>query len=42
VTVASRSADLLDVFVIGGDHRLWTAAWSSSSGGWQGWWPIGR
>lgn len=41
VTAVSRSRDKLDIFVVGLDGRVWTAAWQPSSGGWLGWWPIG-
>ena len=43
VTVVSRSQDKLDVFVVGLDHRVWTAAWEPGfTDGWHGWWPIGE
>ena len=43
VTAVSRSADKLDVFVVGNDGRIWTAAWEPSfPDWWHGWWPIGR
>lgn len=41
ITAVSRSAHKLDVFVVGTDSRLYTAAWTPTSGGWQGWWPMG-
>lgn len=41
VTAVSRRPDFLDVFVVGTDGRVYTAAWSPSRG-WQGWWPIGN
>jgi hypothetical protein len=42
VTAVSRSADKLDVFVVGNDQRVWTAAWEPSfPDWWHGWWPIG-
>ncbi|MPY89396.1 MAG: zinc metalloprotease [Luteitalea sp.] len=42
VTAVSRSADKLDVFVVGNDARVWTAAWEPSfPDWWHGWWPIG-
>jgi Thermolysin metallopeptidase, alpha-helical domain/Thermolysin metallopeptidase, catalytic domain/Protealysin propeptide len=42
VTAVSRSADKLDVFVVGNDGRVWTAAWEPSfPDWWHGWWPIG-
>jgi hypothetical protein len=40
VTAVSRNTDLLDIFVVGRDRRVWTAAWTPTSGGWQGWWAI--
>ncbi len=43
VTAVSRSADKLDVFVVGNDNRVWTAAWEPSfPDWWHGWWPIGK
>ncbi|NGZ11763.1 MAG: peptidase M4 family protein, partial [Nitrospira sp. LK70] len=42
VTVVSRNTDKLDVFVVGTDGRVYTAAWEPSfSDWWHGWWPIG-
>jgi hypothetical protein len=41
ITAVSRSTDKLDTFVIGMDSRIYTAAWTPTSGGWQGWWPMG-
>jgi hypothetical protein len=42
VTAVSRSADKLDVFVVGTDGRVWTAAWEPDfADGWHGWWPVG-
>ena len=42
VTAVSRSTDKLDVFVVGNDGRIWTAAWEPSfTDWWHGWWPIG-
>jgi hypothetical protein len=40
VTVVSRRADYLDVFVVGTDGRAYTCAWTPSTG-WRGWWAIG-
>jgi hypothetical protein len=43
VTAVSRSTDKLDVFVVGLDGRVWTAAWEPDfTDGWHGWWPIGN
>ena len=43
VTAISRSTDKLDVFVVGNDGRVWTAAWEPSfPDWWHGWWPIGE
>jgi hypothetical protein len=37
----SRSADHLDIFAVGTDHGIYTAAWEPSfSDGWHGWWRI--
>jgi hypothetical protein len=42
VTAVSRSADKLDIFVIGTDHRVYTAAWEPDfADGWHGWWRMG-
>ena len=42
ITAVSRSANKLDVFVVGTDGRVWTAAWEPAfTDGWHGWWPIG-
>ena len=41
VTAASRQPDFLDVFTIGLDGRVWTAAWSPGQA-WAGWWPMGK
>ena len=41
VTVSSRRSDYLDVFVVGLDGRVYSAAWSPSHP-WAGWWPMGR
>ena len=42
VTAISRSVDKIDLFAVGTDHRVWTAAWDAGSGTWQGPWPIGN
>ena len=36
----SRSTDHLDVFTIGTDHGIYTAAWQPGFTGWHGWWRI--
>ena len=37
----SRSTDKLDIFVIGTDSRVYTAAWEPDfADGWHGWWPL--
>ncbi|MCE7986697.1 MAG: hypothetical protein DYG89_36450 [Caldilinea sp. CFX5] len=42
VTAVARSKDKLDIFVVGTDGRVWTAAWDPAvSNNWRGWWPIG-
>ena len=41
VTAVSRSRDKLDVFVVGTDGHVYTAAWEPGPGGWRGWWRIG-
>ena len=41
VFAVSRSIDHLDVFAIGTDHRIYTAAWEPDfADGWHGWWNI--
>lgn len=41
ISTVSRSPDNLDVFVVGTDRRVWTAAWQPGfTGGWHGWWPV--
>jgi hypothetical protein len=39
--VASRATDKLDVFVVGTDSRIFTAAWQPDFASWAGWWPLG-
>lgn len=42
VTAVSRSKDKIDIFVVGTDSRVWSAAWEpSATSQWFGWWPIG-
>ncbi len=42
VTAVSRSADHLDIFVVGTDGGVYTAAWEPDfADGWHGWWRIG-
>jgi hypothetical protein len=36
----SRSTDHLDIFVVGSDGQVWTAAWEPDFGWYHGWWPI--
>jgi Papain family cysteine protease len=42
VAAVSRDPSKLDIFVVGTDKALWTAAWdaNAASGSWQGWWRI--
>jgi len=42
VAAVSRDPNKLDVFIIGTDGAVWTAAWDANvaSGQWQGWWRI--
>jgi hypothetical protein len=43
VTAVSRNVDKLDVFVVGTDGGIWTAAWEPAfTDGWHGWWRIGN
>lgn len=43
VTAVSRDPNKLDVFVVGTDGRIWTAAWDQNvaDAQWRGWWRIG-
>jgi hypothetical protein len=43
VAAVSRSPLKLDIFVVGADGKIYTAAWDhhAANGEWQGWWPIG-
>ena len=41
VTAVSRGSNKLDIFVVGTDGHVYTAAWRPDSGGWQSWWRIG-
>ena len=38
----SRSTDKLDVFSIGQDGRVYTAAWQPGDTAWRGWWVVGK
>jgi hypothetical protein len=42
VAVAARDPGKLDVFVVGTDHAVYTAAWdaNAASGQWRGWWRV--
>jgi hypothetical protein len=40
VTVARRDTDHLDIFVVGKDHRVYTAAWQPGFTHWSGWWSL--
>jgi len=41
VTAVSRSADKLDIFVVGTDNTTYTAAWEPAfTDGWHGWWNL--
>jgi hypothetical protein len=41
VTAVSRSADKLDIFVVGTDNTIYTAAWEPAfADGWHGWWSL--
>jgi hypothetical protein len=42
VTAVSRSRDKLDIFMVGLDGRVWTAAWQPGDTSWRGWWAIGQ
>ena len=40
VSAVSRSANFLDAFAVGTDHKIYTAAWEPTFTGWEGWWGI--
>jgi len=41
ITAVSRSADKLDIFVVGTDNVIYTAAWEPAfTDGWHGWWNL--
>ena len=41
MTAVSRSTDKLDVFVVGTDNFIYTAAWEPAfADGWHGWWGL--
>jgi hypothetical protein len=40
ISGVSRSADKLDVFAVGSDGGIYTAAWEPGDTSWQGWWPV--
>ena len=41
ITAVSRRPDFMDVFVIGLDGRVYSAAWRPGAP-WGGWWPMGQ
>src|SRR6185503_11058676 len=41
VTVASRGAGKLDLFVVAADGRVMTSAWGPGHAGWSAWSPVG-
>jgi hypothetical protein len=41
VTAVSRSANKLDIFVVGTDGGVYTAAWQPDGANWRGWWRVG-
>jgi hypothetical protein len=40
VTAVSRRKDHLDIFCVGTDQRIYTAAWKPGDTSWRGWWPV--
>ena len=36
----SRSTDKLDIFSVGTDYHVYTAAWEAGDTSWRGWWPV--
>jgi hypothetical protein len=43
VAVVSREPHNLDIFTLGSDNKVYTAAWDKhvADGQWRGWWPVG-
>ncbi len=39
ITGVSRRSGQIDIFTVGTDRRVYTAAWNAQQG-WAGWWPI--
>jgi hypothetical protein len=42
VTAVSRAPGKLDIFAVGSDGAIYTAAWDAqvANGAWRGWWPV--
>lgn len=40
VAAVVRAPDKLDLFVVGADSRVYTAAWESGNTAWGGWWAL--
>jgi hypothetical protein len=40
VSIISRSPDKLDIFAVGLDGKVYTAAWEPGDTSWRGWWRI--
>jgi hypothetical protein len=42
VTAVSRAPGKLDIFAVGSDGKIYTAAWDQlvANGAWRGWWPV--
>jgi len=43
VACVARQPDMLDIFIVGNDGGIWTAAWDANqaNAAWRGWWRIG-
>lgn len=43
VAAVARAPSKLDIFIVGSDGKIYTAAWdlNIANGTWQGWWPVG-
>ena len=40
--VVSRAPNFLDVFAVGSDGHVYTAAWQPGDTGFRGWWPVAK
>src|SRR6266568_4798764 len=40
IAAVSGSRDHLDIFAVGTNSHVYTAAWEPDFGGWRGWWQV--